>query len=232
MIIVMNNDGSPVRRRWRVRFGLGTVLLLTTFLCAVLGIWSFYVQPYRTTSILRARITELDGFYAANPAQGPKWQGDLVEYLVGSGAFVDLIQIDLSSKEITGDDVGLIGRMRRLQTLNLDARRWRMTERSMLASLPELVELSARYTQITDRGASALVSAAQLTAIRWTGCNVTDRTLEAIPEDTNLRQVFARWSDVTEAERSRVAQRHRRLPGALDACHERRVSHPAAICCA
>jgi hypothetical protein len=176
-------------------------------LCAVLGIWSFYVQPYRTTSILRARITELDGFYAANPAQGPKWQGDLVEYLVGSGAYVDLIQIDLSSKEITGDVLGLIGRMRRLQTLNLDRTSLMDDGAFILASLPELVELSARYTQISDRGATALVSAANLQTIRWTGCRVTDRTLEAIPQDSNLRQVFARWSDVTEAGATRVQQR-------------------------
>jgi hypothetical protein len=190
-----------------MQFGLGTVLVLTTALCATLGIWSYYVQPYRLTARLTDRILELGGRYASKPAQGPEWQRALVEKMLGPGSFCELESVDLVFGWITHEDVALIGQMRKVRTLNLDRAGLDDDGALRLAGMPQLAEFSARYTQVTDRGASALVCAPMLQTIHLTGCRISDRTLDAIPTGASLKQVFARWSDVTEAGVERNVRR-------------------------
>jgi hypothetical protein len=204
----IDSELSPSRIHWRQRlrpaasaswrrYSLRGLLLITTLLCLLLGVWSATVAPYRRQSLAIAAVGDLQGTYTTEAAAGSPLSRWLVTTMLGDDKFVRLTAINLERTAATDDTLTQLSGLRELRTLNLD--RTQVTDDGLraLAGLPRLQSLSLRYTGITDAGLGILETLPDdLREVALTGARVTDASVRHF-EGRSIAELYLRWTDVT-----------------------------------
>lgn len=198
-------------RPWQ-RFSIRTLILSVSFICVLLGVSAAYIDDYRQQSRSLAVVDRLQGRAEIIPANGPALQRWLVTRMLGSNAYVQVILVDLSDKEVDDEVLASLGGLIHLRTLALD--RTDVTDAGLptLSQLPKLMSLSLRFTNVSDEG---LVVVADLPNLGWlylTRSRITDASIDQLVTLKNLKELYIRWTNVTDAGAGRI---RRELPQAL-----------------
>lgn len=205
------------------RFGMRTLLLVTTLVCVAMGAWTIYVQPFRAQAASRVQVSDLGGTTSALTAPGPNWHRWLVETMVGPEQFIHVARADLRGCRVSSADVPPIAGLRYLKTLYLD--RAEVTDENIaaLASMSELEELSLTYTSVSDKGLARIATLPSLRTLHLTGVPITDASLDSLAHAPWLREIYIRWTKVTP-------EGVERLQRALPNCqlHHHVIQTPAA----
>lgn len=199
------------RRPWQ-RFSIRTLIVSVSFICLLLGVCATYIDDYRQQSRSLAVVDRLQGRAETIPANGPAIQRWLVTRMLGSDAYVRVILVDLSGKEVDDEVLVSLGGLIHLRTLALD--RTDVTDAGLptLSHLQKLMSLSLRFTDVSDEGLEVVADLPNLSWLYLTRSQITDASIDRLVTLKNLKELYVRWTYLTDAGAGRLRQE---LPQAL-----------------
>jgi hypothetical protein len=181
---------------WK-RFSLRGMFVLTTVVCVGLGLWSVYLQPFRTQATSVAALNKYDASFTASPADGPAWQRWLVTQVLGKDAFVRVDGVALSDTRFDDQAATALVGLPYLRRLNLERTQISDAGLASIASLPRLEELSLAYTRMTDQGVPMLRQLPKLADLKLTGTAISDASVSELIRLPAIRMLYVRWTSLT-----------------------------------
>ncbi|MCC6494290.1 MAG: hypothetical protein IT424_14860 [Pirellulales bacterium] len=203
------------------RFSLRSLLLLTVACCAVLGVWTVHVQPFRDQAASLKGVTEMGGTFETVRVDGPAWRRWIVQRMVGPDSYVHVRRVDLRGRTVSADGVSALAGLRFLENLYLDRAEVNDDAALALAPMQGLQELSLCYTGLSDQGLVRLGPMPHLRTLYLTGVPVSDASVDNLARHAELAEVYLRWTGFTA---SGVAELKARLPQC--AVHHHQLPHP------
>lgn len=184
-------------RRLTPRFGLLSLLGITTLVAVLLGVWSVAVRPYadqaRAIDSLRRAGAEL----TVEAATGPGWERVLIQTSLGADAYCTVVSLSWRNADLPDDFRFLLSSLKGLKGIDLDRSSFNDQHALALSQLTDLQAVFVRYTKLTDEGAATIAKLPKLQAAFLTGNRVGDQGLQAFIGAPALKELYARWIDAT-----------------------------------
>ncbi|MEN0110976.1 MAG: hypothetical protein AAF805_09655 [Planctomycetota bacterium] len=193
------------RRALGPRFGTNALLLLTTAVAVLMGVWAAVVRPYAEQARAVATLREYGAQIELGPAEPSPWRRAMVTTFAGADAYAKAVTLRwppdsgalAKSDGLPDGFATMLASMKSLRTVDLDRTDFDDADAAGLAGLTQLEELSLRYTRITDAAIARLARCERLRTLRLTGCRVSDEILSGLAKLPALTEVYARWTDVS-----------------------------------
>jgi Leucine-rich repeat (LRR) protein len=191
------------------RFSLRTLFVLMTICCALLGLWSMYVNPYRKQAQSLAVVNRLKGEVQAVSAEGPAWHRWLVTTMLGRDAFSHVTYVDLTGRQLNDEELRSLSGLTYLESLALDRTSITDEGASVYRAMPNLSVISLRYTSVSDGTARNLAVLPNLKTLYLTGTRFSDDAIPDLSKLQGLDELYIRWTKISEAG---ATQLRRELP--------------------
>lgn len=198
-------------KRLLPRFGVRSLLVITALCAVLMAAWAQIVRPYAAQAASVGWLRELQAEVVLQKASGAGWTEPLVRSMLGADAFSEATEARLPASELPDDTTGRLSAL--LYMVNFDADRCTPGDAITLGlrGAKRLEYLSLRYTELSDSGVKNLAGLPMLERLRLTGnAGVTDEGLIELAKCPSLKEVFVRWTGVTEEGAERLRQA---LPG-------------------
>lgn len=182
------------------------MFVLTTVVCVGLGLWSVYLQPFRTQTMSVAALNKYHANYTTMPADGPAWQRWLVTRVLGEEAFVRVDGVELSDTRFDDQAAKALVGLSSLRRLNLERTQVSDAGLASIAALARLEALSLAYTRVTDRGVPILRALPKLAELKLTGTEVSDASVAELTQLPAIKSLYARWTQISEAGASQFRE--------------------------
>lgn len=196
------------------------MLILTTLSCLLLSLWVNALQPIRDQQAALAVVNRLNGASRSEAREGYEWWRWLVERVIGEGAFISVIEVDLREAQFARKEAGKLAGLDCLQVLLLDKSSITDTDLTALGSMPDLETLGLRYCNISDQGFARLGGKPNLKELYLTGCDISDESIERLASYQSLELLMVRWTRLSPAGVEELAAR---LPACTVAYQPRMV---------
>ena len=203
----MNDQANPVSRPWRrfLRFSVRGLVVLALVIGGWLG-WiarSARIQREAVAAIVKAGGTvsyDWEWTNGKSIAEGKPWAPRWLVDLIGVDYFAHVTYVALISAAMEADTaMAHIGRLTRLQHLNLAHSPVRDAGLANLEALRCLSYLNLAETQVTDAGMKHLRRMTSLTGLGLGHTRVTDAGLAHLSGLTNLSALGLNETQVTDA---------------------------------
>ena len=184
-----SGEGSSVaaavpaaRRRW-YQFRLRTLLALTFALAAGLTFWTRVVVPQRSQQQAAEVLSAMAEYRMQSRPGGPKWLRDWIGAEYGS-AYYDVVSLSFSHamkpgevlvSDITDERMFLVGRLFRLERLDLSRTSISDDGLAYLRDMQVLEALDLRDTSVSDVGLDGLRGLPALKVVWFAGSKVSDQ---------------------------------------------------------
>ena len=155
--------------RLRFRFGLRTLLIVTTVLCLALGLLLREAIDYeRRKDGARELISSLNGRiqdigWSLEPSDGDNW---LSRMFLRTEHHEQLWSVDLTGTSVSGADLATLSRCDWIRKLNLSNTKTGDAELAQVARFTKLRELTLDNTLVSDRGVPQLHPLERLVSLR------------------------------------------------------------------
>ena len=183
----------------RLRFSVGSLLIVTSIICVTMGFWSVYVDPYRAQAVSRDKVQSLGGQWHSTPATGSQWHRWLVETMLGAGEFAEIDEVDLRKCQVDNNELGALSGLKWVRVIYLDRAEVTDDNIYVISNLTRLVTLSLAYTQVTDRGIAQLRQLENLDTLTLTGVPISDESIPPFETLASLRELYIRWTKISPA---------------------------------
>jgi hypothetical protein len=237
--------------RWRFQYSLRSLLLFMLFvnvgMACLCSLWRAAKQQTEAAAAIRAvgadvlydyEVEHAAEWGASSTAKwsapvppGPAW----ARRLLGKDFFANVVDVGFrgwifdrrAENPITDRCLGHIGKLPRLEVLDLGWSRVSDAGLKSLQRLARLRELNLAETSVTDTGVERLEGLAQLRELNLAGTRITDRGLRSLGKLTHLEVLDLSRTKVTEAGMGQLRQLGElRLlgfdaDGALGGCEQR-----------
>ena len=191
------DPGRFIRRTRFLQFRLRTLMFFMLACSFSLGLWTVYVQPFRSQKLALDELTGSGCVVRVQPADGPAWQRWLVTTILGESAFADAVLVDFQGADADENTLSSLRYLPRLQHLLADHVPITDAVIASLGACTELRELSLRYNSIGDEALVVIARMPALEKLYLTGTQVSDQGLGRLRDMPNLEEVFVRWTHVT-----------------------------------
>jgi len=193
---------GPVSRPWRkyLRFSVRGLIVLVMVIGVGLGLLvrSAHIQRDAVAAIVNAR--GLVYYDWQDLPGGELWAPSWLVDLIGVDFFGYVTSVYLvHSSTATDTVIAQLGRLTRLQNLNLDDTSVSNAGLVNLKGLTSLSDLSLSYTQVSDAGLAHLKGLTSLLNLRLARTQVSDAGLVHLKGLTNLSFLDLRDTHVTDA---------------------------------
>lgn len=186
MAVGNESVAPPKRNRFRWRFNLRLLFLLTALLAVLLASYS--------NVLLKARYERVIRDASGHSSHDNKISGEtLLRTLSGVDERADILSLNLTSADVGDDDLALLVKYPNLQDLHL--RGIRITDKGMVhvGRIPKLRILTLEDTAVTDEGLPKLERLMNLVRVR-VGPNVSPAAATAL-----AKELPKCYLDVTDA---------------------------------
>jgi len=194
---------TPHVANW-TRFSLRSLFILMTAFCLLFGTWAAFVNPFRIQLRSLAVVNRLGGETLAEPADGKNWHRWLVNTMLGDGAFVHIVAVNLSGKNVDDDTLRSLTGLTHLQLLALDYTKISDDGLSSLRAMRDLDSLSLKFNNITDRGVPHLVALPKLRHAMLMGTRISDDGVPNLSRLPEVSDLFIRWTGISNAGADRL----------------------------